>query len=467
MVHRPIDEHVAIAWPAGKDLRDRDFRPGRALRSGHDAAMARDLGLGLDGTVDTNVAGDSVRSLIRTPGLRSEPKDAPLLAVEATGLLDTPVEERFDRFTALARSIWGAPMSTITLFDDERAFFKSRAGLEDLVEMPASQSFCGTVRDRDAPLVVTDATADADFSCLPGVTGDLGIRFYAGYPVRDVYGTTIGTMCLYDTEPREFGAHDLAVLAQLAGCVEEEVRATSDRDLATSVQQALLPHHVTPVAGYTFAGTCVPTGLVAGDAFDHRELEGGHYVLVADVMGKGTAAAILMSAVRAAIRSEMREFAELGPDAYGGLGRVLARARDVVQEDLDAAHAFVTAFVGWADPATGSLQYVDAGHGLSVVVHEDGRVTELGSTDLPVGIDRSSSWEEHRVALQPGDTFVCFSDGLLDVMPEADVPSVAVARLLEVADGPQAFVREVERLARSIPVRDDVTVLVVRRDLGS
>lgn len=384
-------------------------------------------------------------------------------AVQATGLLDTPREERFDRFTQLARTIWGVPMSSINLFDHERSFLKSTAGIDGVTEVRTRDTFCETTREHDAPLVVTDAVQDPTFASLPTVTA-FGVRFYAGHPIRDQQGTTIGTLCLYDTSPRDFGDHDLTMLEQLATCVEDEVHLSSDRDRATSVQQALLPRAVAPVPGYTFAATCVATGLLAGDAFDHREIDGGHYVLVADVMGKGTAAAILMSAVRTVIRAEMRRFAETDPAARGHLGGVLERARDVVQDDLDAAEAFVTVFLGWADPHTGVLSFVDAGHGLSVVVHHDGSTTTLGSDDLPLGVDATSDWHEQRVELAAGDTFVCFSDGLLDVVPDIEVPSAAVSRLVAATGSPQRLVREVERLALAVPVRDDVTVLAVRKD---
>lgn len=105
-------------------------------------------------------------------------------AIDATALLDTEPERRFDRFTELARTIWRAPMATITLFDDSRAVFKSRPGLP-IVDMPTPQTFCASVLERDAAVVVPDALADAAFRDLPAVQGDLGTHFYAGRPVGD------------------------------------------------------------------------------------------------------------------------------------------------------------------------------------------------------------------------------------------------------------------------------------------
>ncbi len=99
-----------------------------------------------------------------------------------------------------------------------------------------------------------------------------------------------------------------------------------------------------------------------------------------------------------------------------------------------------------------------------MVVHHDGSTTTLGSDDLPLGVDATSDWHEQRVALAEGDTFVCFSDGLLDVVPDIEVPSAAVSRLVAATGSPHRLVREVERLALAVPVRDDVTVLAVRKD---
>lgn len=378
-------------------------------------------------------------------------------AIDATALLDTEPERRFDRFTELARTLWRAPMATITLFDDSRAFFKSRPGLP-IVDMPTPQTFCASVLERDAAVVVPDALADPAFRALPGVRGELGIRFYAGQPVRDAHGTVIGTVCIYDRVPRTFDEHDLEVLAQLGRCVEAEVDSTRDRDHALRVQSALLPRSARPVVGYSFAATSMPTRLVAGDVFDHLTIDGVHHLLVGDVMGKGTAAAILMAAFRTAVRAcALADRPDRDP------GRLLAEARDVVQSDLDSAEAFVTAFLASADPASGQLVYADAGHGLSVVVGHDGSTRRLASHGLPVGVDPTCTWSSDSLVLEPGQMLVCCSDGLLELMEEDDV-EVAVGALVGTGSSPRDLVTTVERRAGSSALADDVTVLAIRRD---
>ena len=388
---------------------------------------------------------------------------AATLSLAALGLLDEPVQTRFDRYTELARTIWRAPISTVTLIDRDRAYFTSCLGLE-LTDMAAEATFCSSVVHAAAPVVVPDALEDPAYRDLPAVVGKPYIRFYAGHPVRDPWGTILGTVCVYDVQPRTFSDHDAAVLAQLARCVEDELDASTDRDLAERVQQALQPHRVPAVHGYSFAARTVPTGLVAGDALDHAAWGTGHYVLLADVMGKGTAAAILMASVRTALRARV---ADLAAGSTTDLGQVVMAARDLVQDDLEAAGSFVTAFVAWADPVEGRVRYVDAGHGLSVVVHSDGSWTTLRSDDLPLGIDPSTGWTEHQLELAAGDTFVCFSDGLLDVLPDAEVDAGrAVAQLVTRSGDPHDVVRRIGDLALAVPARDDVTVLVIRREVS-
>ncbi len=389
---------------------------------------------------------------------------AATISLAALGLLDEPVQSRFDRYAELARTIWGAPISTVTMIDRDRAYFTSCLGL-DLTDMAADATFCSSVVHAAAPVVVPDALEDAAYRALPAVAGEPYIRFYAGHPVRDRWGTVLGTICIYDVRPRTFSEHDAAVLAQLATCVEDELDASSDRDLAERVQQALQPQRVPPVAGYSFAARTVATGLVAGDALDHATWGTGHYLLLADVMGKGTAAAILMASVRTALRARV---ADLATGSADDLGQVVMSARDLVQHDLEAAGSFVTAFVAWADPVEGRVRYVDAGHGLSVVVHRDGRWTTLRSDDLPLGIDAHAGWTEQTLELAAGETFVCFSDGLLDVLPDAESdPGRAVADLVARSAGPEDVVRRVGDLALAVPTRDDVTVLVVQREAPS
>lgn len=145
-----------------------------------------------------------------------------LAALRALNLLDTPAEERFDRFTRLVKRMFDVPIALVSLVDENRQWFKSRDGLA-LAEGPRDTSFCGHAIGADGILVIPDATRDARFHDNPLVTGDPHIRFYAGRPLSAPGGHKIGTLCLIDRKPRSLDAEDLVALDDLAHLVEREL----------------------------------------------------------------------------------------------------------------------------------------------------------------------------------------------------------------------------------------------------
>ena len=134
---------------------------------------------------------------------------ARLEALHALRLLDTPPEPRFDRLTRLAASLFDVPTALISLIDTDRQWFKSRYGM-DQCETPREDAFCNVaIRLPPASLmVVEDATKDARFADNPHVTGPDHVRFYAGAVLTTSDGHNLGTLCLVDSEPRDFTAAD-------------------------------------------------------------------------------------------------------------------------------------------------------------------------------------------------------------------------------------------------------------------
>jgi diguanylate cyclase len=162
-------------------------------------------------------------------------EEARLQALHALGLLDTPREDRFDRFTRLALAAFGVPIALVSLVDRERQWFKSHAGL-DYRETPRPLAFCSHAIALDDMLVVPDTLADERFAAHPHVTGAPGIRFYAGQPLHSVDGQPLGTLCIIDTAPRTFGDADRRMLCDLAHLVQDELNrdvlvAARTRDL--------------------------------------------------------------------------------------------------------------------------------------------------------------------------------------------------------------------------------------------
>ena len=145
-----------------------------------------------------------------------------LATLFASGILDTPGEDRFDRITRIAARLFDVPIALISIVDARRQWFKSCVGLT-VSETPRKISFCGHAINGDACLVVEDATQDERFADNPLVTGEPNIRFYAGYPIRVNGGAKLGTLCIIDRVPRRFDDTDIALLTDLGRIVESEL----------------------------------------------------------------------------------------------------------------------------------------------------------------------------------------------------------------------------------------------------
>ncbi|TQI80532.1 diguanylate cyclase with GAF sensor [Serratia fonticola] len=148
-----------------------------------------------------------------------------LKALRSLQLLDTLPEERFDRVTRMARRLFGVPIALVSLVDENRQWFKSNAGLEGEPETPRNISLCGHAILGNDILLIPDTLQDERFADNPLVRNSPHIRFYAGCPLSYADNLKIGTLCLIDDKPRDFGDDDAVVLRDLASMVEDELRA--------------------------------------------------------------------------------------------------------------------------------------------------------------------------------------------------------------------------------------------------
>ncbi len=153
-------------------------------------------------------------------------------------IMDTAAEKAFDDLTALASVICGAPISLVSFVDDQRQWFKSHHGL-DASETPREQAFCAHAILGDQIMVVEDALRDSRFADNPLVTGAPNIRFYAGAPLTVASGSSLGTLCIIDQQPRSLSDTQLKALAVLRDAVVSQLELRRAVDDLRAIQNII------------------------------------------------------------------------------------------------------------------------------------------------------------------------------------------------------------------------------------
>jgi hypothetical protein len=368
-------------------------------------------------------------------------------------VLDTPSEERFDRVVRLAQRLFDVPMVAVNLIDEDRQWTKAGVGVEG--EVPRTSSFCTHTIEQPGAMVVEDALVDKRFRSHPAVVGGDKVRFYAGHPLTAPGGQRVGALCIVDDKPRTLSDLEVRLLEDLAGWVEKELALSQDLLQAGEVQRRLLPRRAPDVPGYDVAGRCVMAREVGGDFFDWYFVGDQLQFALADVMGKGIAAAIIAASVRSVLR---------GASRFNELEEAVTRSAYSLDADLSETSTFVTAFCARLDPRNGVLQYVDAGHGLSAILGVDGKsYRQLVSDGLPLGALPDDSWTAKVTMLIPGETLVSVSDGVLDFFDSPVQARDAIIEANRESATAEELIDRISRLGDGVAAEDDLTAIVVRR----
>jgi diguanylate cyclase (GGDEF)-like protein len=154
--------------------------------------------------------------------------------IHSLDLFYTPLEERFERITRLARRAMHVPVAAISLLNEDKQWFKSAAGW-GISELPREQAICKLTVLGNELLTIPDTTSDPRISDLPIVVSAPRFRSYAGCPLVDEHGAVVGTFCVFDLRTREFSPADKQTMLDLAALAQREL--LSDR--LTSAQAAL------------------------------------------------------------------------------------------------------------------------------------------------------------------------------------------------------------------------------------
>jgi serine phosphatase RsbU (regulator of sigma subunit) len=244
--------------------------------------------------------------------------------------------------------------------------------------------------------------------------------------------------------------------------ISDDYRLRSDLKLAMAVQQHMLPRNTKQVTTIRYAGTSTAAWEIGGDYYDFLDLGPGSLgFLLADVSGKGVAAALLMANLQASIRCECA----LG---FRDLSTMLQRVNaHFYGSTLPAQYA--TLFLGQYDERTRRLDYINCGQQPAIIIRGDRSIERLETTALPLGMVTGWTGEKKAVQLRRGDgLFVC-SDGVIEAglesgyeFGEAGLISVLAANLDQDVDLAVARIAHAARLYVPNGAVDDMTIVGMR-----
>jgi PAS domain S-box-containing protein len=186
---------------------------------------------------------------------------------------------------------------------------------------------------------------------------------------------------------------------------QERERIDQELRVARLIQQTLLPKSVPELEGYQIAAYYQPAREVGGDFYDFLKQPHGRLgLIVGDATGHGMPAALVMATTRGMLRTSAQ--------TSDSPSEVLQRVNNILYPEIPP-HMFVTCLAALLDSRTGRLQYANAGHDLPYLRHTDG-VSELRATGMPLGLMPNMSYEEKEITLQPGESVLFYSDGLVE-----------------------------------------------------
>lgn len=245
--------------------------------------------------------------------------------------------------------------------------------------------------------------------------------------------------------------------------VADRLSLKNDLEIARGIQLAMLPSGSVTVPGADVYGLSRPANTVGGDFYDIRELTNGRLLIaVGDVAGKGSPAALLMALFLAMERVLLDELTDLVPLVTRLNGQIVRQAPGT---------RFITLFVASYDPATGHLDYVNAGHPPALVRRLDGSWDTLQDGGVALGLFEASSYTQGTTSLAPGEFVATYSDGITEAehpdrgfFDEAGLQrSLTAARALPAADICRSVFEDVRAHTDEGKLGDDLTILVLRR----
>ncbi|MBP9935971.1 MAG: SpoIIE family protein phosphatase [Pyrinomonadaceae bacterium] len=346
-------------------------------------------------------------------------------------------------------------------------------------EIRISRNIMNEVVENGKSVLTCDAQQDPRFASQTLVLQ--GIRSVLAVPLcvdeRHVFGIIYADSPTYSANFNEEHLDILTTLASVASIRVENASLLDERinrermerelELATEIQQRFQPAGPPVVAGYEFQGISFSCYEIGGDYYDFIERHNGKMlVALGDVSGKGTAAALLMSSLHAAIHAQVAAKTPLD-ETVVSINKYLA--------ENTPANRFITLFIAELDAVTGDLTFINAGHNPPLIARADGSLELLQSGGLPLGLMSFAEYETGTAHLDPGDVLFIYSDGVSEAnnLNEDEFGMDRLKQVISTNVGRSASaIRDRVESALSdftgtAEPNDDITLVIVKRNLQS
>jgi serine phosphatase RsbU (regulator of sigma subunit) len=271
------------------------------------------------------------------------------------------------------------------------------------------------------------------------------------YHVKPVGATQLYLLVVNNLRRRDQELDHRASVQRLESMVEQR---TEQMRQAAELQSGMLPASPLREEGFEVAAHFTAAREISGDFYDWYRTDARLVLTLGDVMGKGLQASLMMATARAALR---------GVAGVEPIESAVKQAADAMTSALDVNQGYVTVFHCAFDPRSGRLDYVDAGHGHARLLRGQGGQELLDRRTAPIGMFPDTQYERGSVTLEPGDSLIVFSDGLLDLRPDLAIKDVQVAHEVRRSASAQEMVDILAQGARERELVDDVTVVALRR----
>ncbi len=279
--------------------------------------------------------------------------------------------------------------------------------------LKVGEGFIGYVAQTMKPLISADVSQDSRyFPARRRTKSEMVAPIISNDEVIGVFDLESDSLNAYDED-------DLAVLQLLASQVAiiiekaelheqlvEKKRLQAQLEIARHVQLELLPPSDPKVSNFDISAYVFPTEQVSGDYYDWVEIfEDQIGIVVADAVGKGIPAALLMAFLRASLRSSV----QIGYAPHIAMAKVSNLLWDSTEE-----HQFITAIYGSLDATNRTFVFSNAGHNPPLLIKPDGEYKFVEYGDMPLGMFRDIHYHQHFIRLEPGQVLVLYTDGIIE-----------------------------------------------------